>query len=67
MEKRKEDPKIQEFLKELQQKINDLPAEDKAKLEEMKNSDYAHDEETIISLVRQENKGLFTNKIKLII
>lgn len=38
-----------------------------AKLEEMKNSNYAHDEETIISLVRQENKGLFSNKIKLII
>lgn len=38
LEKRKEDPKIQEFLKELQQRINDLPAEDKAKLEEMKSN-----------------------------
>lgn len=38
LEKRKEDPKIQEFLKELQQRISDLPAEDKAKLEEMKSN-----------------------------
>ena len=38
LEKRKEDPKIQEFLKELQQRVSDLPAEDKAKLEEMKSN-----------------------------
>ena len=35
LEAKKDDPKIQEFLKELQERVAALPAEDKAKLEEM--------------------------------
>ena len=38
LEAKKDDPKIQEFLKELKERVDALPAEDKAKLEEMKNN-----------------------------
>lgn len=38
LEAKKDDPKVQEFLKELQERVAALPAEDKAKLEEMKNN-----------------------------
>lgn len=38
LEARKDDPKVQEFLKELNERVAALPAEDKAKLEEMKNN-----------------------------
>lgn len=36
LEAKKDDPKIQEFLKELKARVDALPTEDKAKLEEMK-------------------------------
>ena len=38
LEAKKDDPKVQEFLKELQERVAALPAEDKAKLEEMKSN-----------------------------
>ena len=38
LEARKDDPKIQQFLKELNERVAALPAEDKAKLEEMKSN-----------------------------
>ncbi len=50
LEARKDDPKIQEFLKELQERVAALPAEDKAKLEEMQ----ANPEETIAQVKEVE-------------